>query len=209
MVNKPQQKTILLLLDWEKAFDKVTRKGLFSALERMAVDKKIQRIIQALYVKPMFKVETDGIESGWYEQKTGIRQGCPLSPYLFLIVMTVMFHDVHEADTIQVALKRIPGADFDEVLYADDTIIMSTDTKVINKTLAKIESEGAKVGLKLNRGKCEVMYTGRSADVHFADGTKVTRKTEVRYLGCMLNDKADVEKKVSARIAACMTTLKK
>ena len=50
-------------------------------------------------------------------------------------------------------MKRIPGAEFDEVLYADDTICMSTDTRVINKTLANIEREGAKYGLKLNRAK--------------------------------------------------------
>ena len=207
--EQTKTKTILVLLDWEKAFDKVSRQGLFSALDRMAVDVKIQKVIQALYAKPMFKVENDGIESGWYEQKTGIRQGCPLSPYLFLIVMTVMFHDVHKDDSMRVALKRIPGADFDEVMYADDTICMSTDTKVINDTLAKIEREGAKIGLKLNRLKCELLHTGERADVHFSDGVKVKRKTEVRYLGCMLNDKADVKKEVSARIASCMGTLKK
>ena len=59
-------KTILVLLDWEKAFGKVTREGLFSALERMAVDPKLQKIIKALYAKPLFRVETDGVESKWY-----------------------------------------------------------------------------------------------------------------------------------------------
>ena len=207
--EQTKTKTRLVLLDWEKAFDKVTREGLYSALERMAVDSKIQRVIKALYKKPMFKVETDGIESNWHEQKTGIRQGCPLSPYLFLVVMTVMFHDVHKLDSHTVKMKRIPGADFDEVLYADDTICMSTDTKVINRTLANIEREGAKYGLKLNRQKCEVLHTGDSADVHFIDGVRIQRKTEVKYLGCILNDQADVRKEVSARIAACMVTLKK
>ena len=202
-------KTILVLLDWEKAFGKVTREGLFSALERMAVDPKLQKIIKALYAKPLFRVETDGVESKWYEQKTGIRQGCPLSPYLFLIVMTVMFHDVHSLDSRDVTMKRIPGAEFDEVLYADDTICMSTDTRVINKTLANIEREGAKYGLKLNRAKCEVLQTGGTANIHFADGVKVQQKTEVKYLGCTLNYKSDVKKEVSARIAKCMVTLKK
>ena len=123
--------------------------------------------------------------------------------------MTVMFHDVHSLDSRDVTMKRIPGAEFDEVLYADDTICMSTDTRVINKTLANIEREGAKYGLKLNRAKCEVLQTGGTANIHFADGVKVQQKTEVKYLGCTLNYKSDVKKEVSARIAKCMVTLKK
>ena len=48
-VEQTRTETILVLLDWEKAFDKETRKGLFSASEGMAVDPKIQRVIRALY----------------------------------------------------------------------------------------------------------------------------------------------------------------
>ena len=75
--------TILRLLDWEKAFDKVSQVGLMAALERMNVDDKMRRVIGALYRRPTFKVEIDGNSSGWFEQRAGIRQGCPLSPYLF------------------------------------------------------------------------------------------------------------------------------
>ena len=46
--------TILLLLDWEKAFDKVSQLGLMVALERMNVDDKMRRVIGALYRNPTF-----------------------------------------------------------------------------------------------------------------------------------------------------------
>ena len=52
-------------------------------------------IIKSLYKQPTFKVDIDGATSKWYTQVTGVRQGCPLSPYPLLIVMTVMLHDVH------------------------------------------------------------------------------------------------------------------
>ena len=60
---------------------------------------------------------------------TGIKQGFTLSPYLFLILMTVIFKDVHQDVTLENQLKanRPPGLDFDDVLYADDTIRFSTD----------------------------------------------------------------------------------
>ncbi len=85
----------MVLLDWEKAFDKVDREGMFLAMDRMGVDDKLIRLVKLLYKETNFNVEMDGETSKWKEQLAGIRQGCPLSPYLFLIVMTAIFHDVH------------------------------------------------------------------------------------------------------------------
>ena len=49
---------------------------------------------------------------------------CPLSPYLFLVVMTSLFHDVHENREKEAWDRfRVKGADFDEILYADDTLL--------------------------------------------------------------------------------------
>ncbi len=52
----------------------------------------------------------------------------------------VLFHDVHKEVLCTMAKHRVPGADMDEVMYADDTICIGTDTKSINKMLASIEN---------------------------------------------------------------------
>ena len=76
----------LLLLDWEKTFDKITHRGLHDALERMDIPLKLRNRIKELYKHLQFKIEIEGNASEWKKQHTGIRQGCPLSPYLFLIL---------------------------------------------------------------------------------------------------------------------------
>ena len=85
-----------MLLDWEKAFDKIKHEGLFAAMERIGIATKLIDLTKQAYKKPQFKMEIEGQSSQWHTQKTGIRQGCPLSPYLFILVMTVMFADIHE-----------------------------------------------------------------------------------------------------------------
>ena len=54
-------------------------------LQRLKVPAKIIKLIQCFYSNPDFKVSVNGIDSDWKKQKTGIRQGCPLSPYLFCL----------------------------------------------------------------------------------------------------------------------------
>ena len=117
----------LILIDWEKAFDKVSQKGMFSAMERMNIDIKLINMIKQLYKNPQYKVEMEGYTSDWHQQQSGIRQGCPLSPYLFLIIMTAIFHDIRKEEALAEELidNRIIGTLFDELLYADDTIIYS------------------------------------------------------------------------------------
>ena len=130
----------LLLLDWEKAFDKIDQTGIFEAMERMNIDPKLIRLTKQFYKNLEFYVEMDGISSTWKKQSTGIRQGCTLSPYLFLIVMTAIFSDVYKDNELVAELKknRPPEMSFDEVLYADDTIIFSTDAFTIEELLHKI-----------------------------------------------------------------------
>ena len=89
-------KTFLLLLDWTKAFDKIDHEGLVSALERHDIAPQLINLIKDIYKKATFFVGIDGQKSHTYKQETGIRQGCPLSPYLFLVVMTTIFHDIHD-----------------------------------------------------------------------------------------------------------------
>ena len=52
--------------------------------------------LRTFYKDPKFRIKTPAGKSEDKRQNTGIRQGCPLSPYLFVIFMTVLFHDVEE-----------------------------------------------------------------------------------------------------------------
>ena len=207
-------KTFLLLLDWAKAFDKISHEGLISALRRMSIPEKIVTLIADMYSKATFFVEIEGIRSHTYAQETGIRQGCPLSPYLFLIVMTVMFHDINQSKTDAIRKNRVNTTNFDEIMFADDTICISENAKALTQLLQIIQREGQKYGM-LNTDKCELIRIARNNDltekdvVKFSDGKIVNMKNEAKYLGCQLNNRGDPGKEVRQRIATCMTILKK
>ncbi len=86
----------MLFLDWKQAFDKLTHTGLHHALRRLGLTKAYLDMIDNCYENPIFQVRDQGRKSKQHRQNTGIRQGCPLSPYLFIIFMTVLMHDVHQ-----------------------------------------------------------------------------------------------------------------
>ena len=102
------------------------------ALNRLNVPETVCKNIQSLYETPRFRVVTQEDTSAYHKQATGIRQGCPLSPYLFILVMTVMFEDIHARVNPQLYNTRggvIDGLNFTEILYADDTLLVLKDNK--------------------------------------------------------------------------------
>ena len=132
---------VLVLLDWEKAFDKIDQTRMFEALKRMNIPRKVVANIEAVYENPRFKVKDNEGESEYKRQDVGIRQGCPLSPYLFLLVMTVMFADIYERQGRHIMNGKINGFTYAEVLYADDTLLALKRTKETNILLKEIEIE--------------------------------------------------------------------
>ena len=73
------------------------------------------------------------------KHNSGILQGCLLSPYLFLLVMTVMFADIHSRVNHKIIAGKIDGLLFTEILYADDTLLVLKKTRETNILLKDIE----------------------------------------------------------------------
>ena len=113
--------------------------------------------------------------------------------------MTTLLSYVKAALPEDIVNGRVNGANYDEVLFADDTIFFSTMTKHLNSLLKAVEEEGGKYGLKLNKTKCEAMVFNGPANVHFADDSKVPIHTMAKYLGCHLNLRNDTDREVRGK----------
>ncbi|XP_062610980.1 uncharacterized protein LOC134272831 [Saccostrea cucullata] len=74
-------------IDYEKAFDSVDRETLWKILRHYRVPEKLVSLIRNTYQGMIYRVTHAGQMSESFEVKTGVRQGCLLSPFLFLLVI--------------------------------------------------------------------------------------------------------------------------
>ena len=100
-----------------------------------------------------FKIKDSEGLSTERKQGTGIRQGCPLSPYLFTLLMTAMFADIHMEVREKCWTKAAEEAGSTELLYADDTLLIGSKTKPANELLKTIEKHSERYGMHLNKEK--------------------------------------------------------
>ena len=122
---------IITFLDWEKAFDKVQHEKLYIALRRLGIHEHVIQVIKNCYKNPCFYVEDEFGKSSPKQQRSGIRQGCPLSPYLFVLVMSVKDTDISSQLDRRTLGARKPGITFDRIYYADDTVLLTTNTRTL------------------------------------------------------------------------------
>jgi hypothetical protein len=86
-INKLKDKNHMIIsLDAEKAFDKIQHPFMIKVKERSGVQGPYLSVIKAIYSKPVANIKLSGEKLEEIPLKSGTRQGCPLSPYLFNIV---------------------------------------------------------------------------------------------------------------------------
>ena len=190
----------MALLDWEKAFDKILHTKLILALKRLGISNKFLKVIEDCYANPTFFVKDEYGKSETKRQSSGIRQGCPLSPYLFILVMTCIDKDINAEISNNVVNNRLPNINFDMIYYADDTILFSKSPEALNELLKLTEETSAKYGLKLNKGKCVAINMNNEDKIHSPDGKDLQKGAETMYLGNEINTKANLNIEITNKM---------
>ena len=88
-------------LDADKAFDKIQYPFIIKALERSGIQGPYLTMIKAIYRKPVANIKVNGEKLEEIPLKSGTRQGCQLSPYLFNIVLEVIARAIRQQKEIK------------------------------------------------------------------------------------------------------------
>ena len=92
---------MIISLDAEKVFDKIQHPFIIKVLERSGIQGPYLNMIKAIYSKPVASIKVNGEKLTAIPLKSGTRQGCPLSPYLFSIVLEVLAKAIRQQKEIK------------------------------------------------------------------------------------------------------------
>ena len=147
---------MLIFLDAEKAFDNVNWEFMLSLLKRMGLQGTYFKAIKAIYTMQVAKIKVNGSLTGNIQIEQGTRQGCPLSPLLFILVLEILNKQIRDNEAIK-GLK-IRGEEFKLLAYADDlAIILENPLENLEGLLEVIENFRQVAGFKVNYQKTQFM----------------------------------------------------
>ena len=149
---------ILMALDFSKAFDSLEWSFLFKTLEKFNFGPSIIKWIKTMYNGASSAVINNGFTSQYFELKRGMRQGDPLSGYLFIICVEILAIMIRCDENI--AGIKIGDNEVKLAQYADDINGLVEDEASAKLFLLTVERFGVISGLNLNREKCEAMWIG-------------------------------------------------
>jgi hypothetical protein len=173
--------TAILSIDQEKAFDRVSHKFLHQVLERNNLGKYFTNWIKIIYKKPSSKIIINHSLTESFLLTRSVRQGCPISPILYVLVLETALGKIRQDDDIKGS--HIPiGGERKLIAYADDTVFFPSDLPSIKKILDTFASFGIHSGAKVNVDKSKIMGIGnweRKTDFPFT----FTQVTELKIYG--------------------------
>ena len=92
---------MIISIDAEKAFDKIQHPFMIKTLQKVGMEGTYLNIIKVIYDKPTANIILNGEKLKAFPLRSGTRQGCPLSPLLFNIVLEVLAMAIKEEKEIK------------------------------------------------------------------------------------------------------------
>ena len=164
---------MLCKLEIEKVYDHVNWEFLMFLLQQCGFSEKWRRWIKCCISTVKFSILINGCPSDFFGSSRGLRQGDPLSPFLFDIFMEALSHMLVSSTTASQFLGFTVGNEagslmsVSHLLFADDTLVFcdadSTHITALRGILSRFEEMS---GLRINLGKSELVPVGDVPNFH-------------------------------------------
>ena len=152
---------IFLFIDFEKAFDSIEWNFIKRSLELFNLGPFLTRWFSIFYSNSEAVVMNAGYMTDYFTVPKGVRQGYPLSPFLFILSVELLALKIRQEPYCKgISLPNLQDAKTSQ--FADDTTLISKDTNSLQFSLQIIGSFGSISGLGLNKKKTKAMWIGSS-----------------------------------------------
>jgi len=151
-------KGLLMMVDFKKAFDSLDWNFIFKTLEKMNFGSSFINWVKLFYNDIESCVINNGITSPYFKIERGVRQGDPLSAYLFILCVEIMSNRIMRNRSIRGI--TVNDTEFKLLQYADDTTAILKDEQSAREFLIEIELFGTYSGLNVNTAKTKAINLG-------------------------------------------------
>ena len=149
---------LMIFIDFRKAFDTLEWNFLFKCLDAFNFGPEFKPWINTFYKNIQSCVINNGLSSEYFNLSRGVRQGDPLSPYLFLLAVETLAIAVRE--NVEIKGIVIEQQETKLLQYADDTTAVLSDIESAYKLFQLLDIFKQISGLKVNSSKTEGLWLG-------------------------------------------------
>ena len=220
-------RSYVAFVDLKKAYDSVPRRLLFKVLRAEGIPEVMVRILESLYSRTTGRVRVKGMLGPEFELRTGVRQGCVISPLLFNIYLNHIlkraereleakglhfsYHigrEVGPTETRDPAKRkplRLWGT-----LYADDIALLAASRDHLQEMLSKVNEEFSRYGMTISAEKTKVMLckedeteTEKTVPLNINIGSeKIEEVQSFKYVGGIITANGEMREEIEQRIKA-------
>lgn len=197
---------LFVSLDFAAAFDSLDHSFLFKALDSFQLGETFLEWIKLLYHSSESCVLNCGSSSGWFPFSRGVRQGCPISPFLFVLAVEKLAEVIRGDPNI----KGIDLLDTHTKIlqFADDSSLFLQDEASLLRALQTLEHFKSVSGLGLNLAKSQGIIIG---DVELQSGmaTAIPWGPRFHILGINFDVRDYEDKEISLNFKPALQKMKK
>ena len=223
--REQQMPLYISFIDLTKAFDMVSRDGLFKILPKIGCPPKLQSLIESFHTGMMGTVQFNGSCSEPFSINSGVKQGCVLAPTLFGIFFALLLKHSFGTATEGIYLRtRSDGKLFNlsrlkaktkvrevlirDMLFADDAALATHTQEELQSLMNRFSMASKDFGLTISLKKTNVLSQDTpTAPVITIDDYQLEAVHQFTYLGSTITDNLSLDVELDKRIGKAASTL--